>query len=141
MKKWLITILAAVFAIAAPGFPENAIERVQAAMNFVRERMGWEERFRRSRRKRGDSNSEILRGAQDLGCGLPLLHSVTRKPTRRGSGFAHARNFVARFPEVSTGKSERPQLLHKRVRVFRCWAQQSAAEWVAAKNVVPESAE
>jgi hypothetical protein len=40
MKKWLITILAAVFTIAAPGFPENAIERVQAAMNFVRERMG-----------------------------------------------------------------------------------------------------
>jgi len=42
---------------------------------------------------------------------------------------------VLRFPKASTGKRERPQLLHKRVRVFCCRAQQSSPECVAAKNV------
>src|SRR5437588_13110920 len=44
------------------------------------------------------------------------------------------RHFILGFPQLSTRKSPRPQLLHKRGMFFYCGMQPSAAEWVQRKR-------
>lgn len=49
--------------------------------------------------------------------------------------------FILRFPRSSTGKSQRPQLLHKGLTFLCCEAQQSDGEWVQRNVKLPELAE
>ena len=49
--------------------------------------------------------------------------------------------FILSFPRSSTGKSHRPQFLHKGGSFLCCGAQQSDGEWVQRNVKFPELAE
>ncbi len=50
------------------------------------------------------------------------------------------REFNLRFPPASTGKFQRPQLLHKDERFLCCGERRSDGEWVQRNVRVPDSA-